>query len=503
MIFSLIGGLRMKLALYLEGKLGAPSEQIIIITTMTAVIPFSLLNYLIHNKQARLLYSLIVGFIFHYSIYGTKSVHTIIGTIVSYIYTYYFGRKYPFYLLVATMLHLSYLNIKRMIDDFGGWAIDDVSTIYMIFLTKYTSFCFSYSDGGKDPDTIKSSRLKKLRIEKFPNLLEYASFIYFYPTSLVGPSIEFNDFMNFIELKDCYQNLTSNLGYIMSQGFQKLCIGLFFTGFFAILCDRFPMYALGTAEFREKYPLWWQRFLYSYACGPIGRAKYYVAWGLTYSSLIFSGMSYGETIKDGKIIRDVEKGSYGSILYNEFGMNPKWKLAYWNMSIHIWLKYNVYIRVLCLDGKLFKNNKVIASFATFIFSAFWHGFYPSYYVSFFLVFLWEQSGEFLNEVGFYKYAEEHKFTWPFVVLKTVFFYNMIGSIFYCLEIGTTKEILTNFYGLPANAIIAFYICSLIYRFTFMKKPKKEKIDDKKEPLKEKGKEGEKENDTDKQRKKVE
>ena len=66
MFFSLIGGLRMKIALYLESKLGAPAEQIIIIMTMVSVIPFSFLNYLIHNKQARLYYSLIIGFIFHY-----------------------------------------------------------------------------------------------------------------------------------------------------------------------------------------------------------------------------------------------------------------------------------------------------------------------------------------------------------------------------------------------------------------------------------------------------
>lgn len=483
MIFSLIGDLRMKIALYLESKLGAPAEQIIIIMTMASVIPFSFLNYVIHNRQARLLYSLIIGFIFHYSIYGIKSIHTIIGTIGSYLYIYFYGRKFsPFYLLIASMAHLSILNIIRMIVDFGGWSIDDISTIYMVEVAKFSSFCFSYSDGAIPPDQIKSTRLREKRIVEMPSLLEYASYIYFYPTTLVGPFIEFKDFINFIEEKDCYKNLTSKMKYILYQGTEKFLIAICFIVFFALYSDKYPMYALGTKEFRQNYPKWWMRLLYSYACGPIGRSKYYIAWALTYSSLIFSGMAYGETVENGQVIPNVEKGSYGSIRYNELGMNPRLKMTYWNMSIHFWLKYNVYVRVLGSKGPL-GNNKVMASFITFIFSAIWHGFYASYYVSFVLIYLFEQNGEFLNEIGFYKYVDAHMLLWPITTLKTTFFYNMIGSIFYCLEIRTTKEILINFYGLPANAIIIFYIFSLIYRFSFMKKKKKNTDD--KEKLKEK------------------
>ena len=89
--------------------------------------------------------------------------------------------------------------------------------------------------------------------------------------------------------------------------------------------------------------------------------------------------------------------------------------------------------------------------------------------------------------------------WPFVSLKTSFLNNMIGSIFYCLEIGTTKEILINYYGLPANANIIFFIFTIFYRLKFMKK--KKKIDDK-DKLKEKEKENLKEKEKE-NRKKIE
>ena len=486
MVFSTIINSRKRFAVYLEGKVGAPSEQIILITTMAAAIPFSLLNYLIKGHTNRLLYCFIIGILFHISIYGINSLHTIFSTLVVYYFVKIFGRKLsPSWVLLGVFLHLSVLNIVRMFFDFGGWAIDDISTIYMVHVAKHSSFAFSYDDGGKDIKEIKSEHLKKQRIVEFPSLLEYAAYIFFYPTTIIGPFIEFKDFINFIDLTDCYTNLTNNLGYILSQGCQKLFLGICFIIFFAVFGDKYPMFAVGKAELRETYPYFWQRLLYMYLCGPVGRAKYYVAWLLTYSSLIFSGMAYGESKdkKTGKLVKNVEKGSYGSILYNEFGMNPTEKMRYWNASIHNWLKYNVYVRVLG-SKTIFRNNKVIASFCTFGISAIWHGFYPSYYVSFVMIYLFEQDGIFLNDIGFYDFAQKNIYMWPITILKTTFFYDIIGSIFYCLEIGTTKEILINYKGLPVNAIVSFYVFTLIYRFFFMKGKKVKAKDEKSEKIRE-------------------
>ena len=486
MVFSAIINSRKRFALYLEDKIGAPSEQIILITTMAAAIPFSLLNYLIKGRINRLLYCFIVGILFFISIYGINSLHSIFATLVSYYFIKCFGRKIsPAWVLLGVFLHLSYMNIQRMIFDYGGWSIDDISTIYLVQVAKISAFAFSYDDGAKDIKEIRSLHLQKHRTVEFPSLLEYAAYIFFYPTTIIGPFIEFKDFMNFIDLTDCYTNLMNNLGYVFCQGCQKLFLGICFTIFFAVFGDKYSMFAVGKAELRETYPYFWQRLVYMYLCGPVGRAKYYVAWLLTYSSLIFSGMSYGESIdkNTGKIVRDVDKGSYGSILYNEFGMNPTEKMRYWNNSIHNWLKYNVYVRVLG-SKTIFRNNKVIAAFCTYILSAIWHGFYPSYYVSFFMIYLFEQDAIFLNDIGFYDLAEKNLLIKIFAVLKTTFFYDIIGSIFYCLEIGTTKEILINYKGLPVNAIVSFYVFTLIYRFFFMKGKKEKAKDEKVEKVRE-------------------
>ena len=431
MFITTIFGLRKQFALYLSEKIGAPSEQIILIMTMAAAIPFSLFHYLIKGRTKRVLFSLIIGFTFHYSIYGINSLHSVFSTLFTYYFIYFFGRK--------------------------------LSPIYVL-------------------SEIQDDHLKKQRIEEMPSLIEYASYIFFYPTCIIGPYIEFKDYMNWIEYKDCYSNLHKNLFFVFYQGCAKLFLGIFFTIFYAVFGDKYPMDFVGKAEFRQKYPSFWERILYMYLCGPVGRAKYYVAWLLTYSSLIFSGMAYGERIdkNSGQLIKHVDKGSYGSIIYNEFGMDPKIKMIYWNNSIHLWLKYNVFVRVRNSKGK-YKDNKLVAGFCTYALSAIWHGFYPSYYVSFCIFYLFEQCAHFLHRIGFYKFVFAHKFMWPLISLKTSFFNNIIGSIFYCLEIGTTKQILINYKGLPVNVIVGFYVITLICNMTCLKK-KKEKLVEKKDEL---------------------
>ena len=468
MDFLYIGYYKNQIVSFLVNATGAPPDQIILVATIASAIPFSFINYLISNKTPRLIYSLIIGLILEYSLYGINIIHTIFSTITSYLFVYYFGRKLsPFYLLIATMIHLSYLNIYRMIVDYGGWMIDDISTIYMMMVTKYTSFAFSYDDGKKDLKDIKSDYHKTYRIEKMPSFLEYISYIYFYPTSVVGPSIQFNDFINWIEEKGCYKDLNNKKSYIFMEGLKKLLSALFFIAFFSIIGPIFPMTAVGRAQFRIDYPEWWKRILYMYMAGPVARSKYYIGWLLSYSSLIFSGMAYGETVKEDKIIPNVEKGSYGSIMFNEFGMDPKLKMVHWNRQIHLWLKYCIYTRLLTP----LKNNRPLATFITYVFSSIWHGFYPSYYINFFLIFLFEQDSVFLTELGFYKFVNEHKILWPFISLKTTFFNSSVGAFFYCLERGSAKQILINYYGLPANVTIGFYIFVIIYRIVYKKKKK--------------------------------
>jgi lysophospholipid acyltransferase len=55
-------------------------------------------------------------------------------------------------------------------------------------------------------------------------------------------------------------------------------------------------------------------------------------------------------------------------------------LANWNISVHEWLKYYVFLRQ--LDNKKRGGSTIKAAMATFLVSAIWHGFYPGFFVFF-------------------------------------------------------------------------------------------------------------------------
>lgn len=466
--------LRKKIAENLSLKIGAPPEQIVLILTMLLIIPLNIINYFIKGKYPRLLYSLILGILLQYSIYGLGIIHTFISTISTYLFIHLYGRKKSaFYVLIGTLLYQSFLHIYRMIYDYGGWSIDDPTTIYMMTICKFSSLAFSYEDGEKDDSQFKNAHHRNYKIINKPNLLEIMSFVYFYPTSIIGPSIEYKDFINFIEEKGCYSHLPYDK--IALNGFLYLILSFIEMGIYAVLTPKIPLTYIGQKEFGKKNFLY--KIIYIYIAFVPLRAKYYSGWITAYTMLVINGIAYSETKdeKTGKIIQSFENGSYGSIVYNEFGINPKFKLVEWNKTIHLWLKYNILTRTINIDKKPFKGNFKLAALLTFIGSAVWHGYYPTYYFTFIFLYFYQVGNEPLDKVGFYNYAEKN------IVLNIVcrFFvqllFDLIGTPFFNLEFGLFIQYLIN-----TNFMIVFII--LIWYFgiiKFVKVPGKKKEEDKK------------------------
>ena len=63
----------------------------------------------------------------------------------------------------------------------------------------------------------------------------------------------------------------------------------------------------------------------------------------------------------------------------------------WNISVHKWLKYYVYLRMVRKDRKV----SLAPILSTFIVSAVWHGFYPGY----FLFFISSGLNDYLFKIG--------------------------------------------------------------------------------------------------------
>ena len=461
---------RDNIAEQLSKVIKAPANQISLILTMLCVIPFCFLNYLIHGKRARLLYSFILGFFFQYSIYKLNTIHILVSGIFTFLFIKYFGRKYSaFYVFVGSLLYLSYLHIERMFRTDKSWKVDDPTTIYMMSICKFSSLAFSYEDGMKKDEEMKNRHHREYRVYERPSLLEVLSFIYFYPTAIIGPSIEFKDFINFMTETDCYSKLGENIFYILTQGTLYFIGSFICMAFYAILAVKLPVAKVVEEDFGQHNLLY--VLAYIYFCIPGVRARYYSGWLLSYSTVIYAGIAYTEKKdeKSGQIIKSVEKGSYGSIVTCEWAINPKQSMIDWNQTIHLWLKYNVYTRTININRKPFKNNWALASFLTFISSAVWHGFYLTYYLTFVLLFFYQSSADVFDKIGVYAWINKTKFLLPLASILNGLAFETIGIFFFNLYWDEAMRGAKNMKYFPIVYIMGLFVISKM-----IKVPKKEK-----------------------------
>ena len=113
--------------------------------------------------------------------------------------------------------------------------------------------------------------------------------------------------------------------------------------------------------------------------GVTNRLKYYGVWALTEGACILSGLGYkGVDPQTGRVRWDrLQNVSPWGV---ETAQNTRAYLENWNINTNHWLRNYMYLRVTPKG----KKPGFRASMATFVTSAFWHGFYPGYYLTFVL-----------------------------------------------------------------------------------------------------------------------
>lgn len=161
---------------------------------------------------------------------------------------------------------------------------------------------------------------------------------------------------------------------------------------------------------------------------------------------IASGFSYNGTDKQGNVKHDRVK----SVIIKGLLTSNKVKdfLASWNISVHEWLKYYVYLRL--LNNKERSRTNAFAALVSFGVSAIWHGFYPGYYSFFFGCFildLWNKLAMHVIGTSFnwvpeklsnafltvFYYIPCSYFAISFVLLNFSDFHPVYMSMGYCLH----------------------------------------------------------------------
>jgi lysophospholipid acyltransferase len=239
----------------------------------------------------------------------------------------------------------------------------------MVLTLKLTAFAWSYYDGTRPKEELTKELYEK-RIMQMPGVIEYFGWVYFFPSFLAGPAIELKHYTAFMEGKLFDEK------YYKGEGGSRLLATLKVLGItvccgaLTVVAGLFPPSYILTEAFRAE-PIW-LKFVRVYLHSGPSRGKYYVAWFLAEASCVSCGIAYNPANPSGW---DKLRNCYP--LSVEFGTNFREIINNWNIATSNWLRNYVYMRT-TKDGK----PTFYSTLLTYTVSAFWHGFYPGYYLFF-------------------------------------------------------------------------------------------------------------------------
>lgn len=302
------------------------------------------------------------------------------------------------------------------------------------------------------------------------------SYIFYFPTCIVGPTFEFIDFINFINREKEYENIPFKK--CIFAAFKQIIISLICMGGFLFFGAKLSFGYLSSSEYGQQSLFY--KICYILLSGTLAaKFKYYTAFKLAEASVIFTGLSYNKikilkkdkndtiNIEEKKNLSDLdvyeEKEDFYKIfsidiLKFEFEVNLIDRINNWNKMVHHWLKYNIFLRLVNSDVKFLKNNFPRAALITFILSAFWHGFFPGYYLFFVQLYVLQQTSKMLDEKFDFttKICNANIIIQIFWSLLLSFFMNYVAFAFYGLYLDEAMKFYSNFYFAPSIILFVFY-----------------------------------------------
>ncbi|KAK7205953.1 MBOAT, membrane-bound O-acyltransferase family-domain-containing protein [Myxozyma melibiosi] len=304
----------------------------------------------------------------------------------------------PWMVFVFVMGHLTINHIERYRspEDTSSSGRMDITGSQMVLVMKLSAFGWNVHDGRR-PASELSSLQKDRALPTLPPLLDYLTYVFFFPSLMVGPSFDYSEFRRWLDFSIFENEYTTphpdgkprkhkrkipRSGRVAAR---KAAEGVMWIALWIIMSSKFSSGVLFTDTYLGRN--FFYRAFYMWPLGFAYRLKYYGAWTLAEGACILSGLSYNgidPVTKKRKWDRVRNIDPYR----HETGQNMHALLETWNMNTNKWLKTYVYLRV-TPKGKRPGFRSTLFTFAT---SAFWHGVSPGYYLTFI-------TGAFLQSCG--------------------------------------------------------------------------------------------------------
>lgn len=301
----------------------------------------------------------------------------------------------PWIGFVFAMGHMSVSHIQRQIANTP--SVVDITGAQMVLIMKLSAFCWNVADGQLPADQLSEFQQNRA-LKELPPLVDYTAYVLFFPSLFAGPAFDYAEYRRWIDtsmfdvpahVDPAKKPPVRKKRKIPRSGTPatiKAITGLVWIGLFVALSGRFSHTLVTDDSFTERTFL--QRVWLIYMASLVTRFKFYGVWSLTEGACILAGLGYnGVDPVTGKVswnrLQNVDPWAV------ETAQNPRAYLGGWNMNTNSWLRNYIYLRVTPRG----KKPGFRASMTTFATSAFWHGFYPGYYLSFLLASLIQTSAK--------------------------------------------------------------------------------------------------------------
>ncbi|KAK3076986.1 hypothetical protein LTS18_011490, partial [Coniosporium uncinatum] len=374
---------------YLGGKLGASVDELKLIFCF--LISYPLAGILKRIPDAKPLYKNV--YIISVSIFFLIGLFDLwdgcwtlfVSAAGTYAFTKFVEGPYmPWFTFLFLMGHMSMEHIRRQITNDPHSV--DITGAQMVLVMKLSAFAWNVWD-GKQPDSELSAFQKARAVREIPSLIDYASYVLFFPSLMVGPAFDYEEYRRYINTtmfnlpegtdpsKAPPTRKKRRIPRSGTPALIKAATGLAWIFAFLQLVGRYdPEYMLGDQYMKHTFL---KRVFIMHMVGFVTRMKYYGVWHLTEGACILSGIGYkGIDPKTGRANWDRLQNV--NPLGIELAQNSHAYLGNWNINTNAWLRNYVYLRVTPKGQK----PGFRATMATFVTSAFWHGFEPGYYMAF-------------------------------------------------------------------------------------------------------------------------
>ena len=344
--------------------------------------PLGIIMAMLPYGAIRHAFSFLLGaFLLQFTI-GKQWIHHMVTVVISYLMLLILPRRIsksviPWFL----MTYLTLGHLHRQYINYLGYDLDFTGS-HMVLVMKLYSLGYNLYDGEQLAHGNKAAKkYEDVAITELPSFIEFLGYTFNFSSILAGPAFEFKIYKDACDGTHLYDANGKPKGKIPSRVLPTMkpfitsliCLGLFVVGtsIIPLLDVNDPQRSLPpivTGDFMKNH--WVYRFSYSCLAVFFTRQKYYFAWKNAEGAcnIYYVGFQ-GFNDKDGTV-KGWDHSCNMDIIEHETAPNVGTSTASWNKKTANWLKRYVYMRT---GGSLV---------ATYGMSAFWHGFYPGYYMFF-------------------------------------------------------------------------------------------------------------------------